>query len=47
MLAVIDSETPPAHRLLGSDALGLVREKLSAMAEEIQAWETLTRSIDG
>ncbi|WP_106477966.1 oxidoreductase [Phytohalomonas tamaricis] len=47
MLTVIDSETPPAHLLLGSDALTLVREKLSAMAEEIQTWETLTRSTDG
>ncbi|WP_110657555.1 oxidoreductase [Salinicola halimionae] len=47
MLAVIDSEMPPAHLLLGSDALGLVREKLSAMSDEIQAWETLTRSTDG
>ncbi|OLO04061.1 oxidoreductase [Salinicola socius] len=47
MLAIIASETPPAHLLLGSDALGLVRDKLSAMSDEIQAWETLTRSTDG
>lgn len=47
MLAVIGSETPPAHLLLGSDALGLVREKLAAMQTEIDAWETLTRSTDG
>jgi NAD(P)-dependent dehydrogenase (short-subunit alcohol dehydrogenase family) len=47
MLAVITSDTPPAHLLLGSDALGLVREKLSALADEFQAWETVTRSTDG
>lgn len=47
MLAVIDSDTPPAHLLLGSDALMLVRDKLSTLADEINAWETVTRSTDG
>ncbi len=47
MLAVIASDTPPAHLLLGSDALALVREKLSTLADEFHAWETVTRSTDG
>jgi NAD(P)-dependent dehydrogenase (short-subunit alcohol dehydrogenase family) len=47
MLAVIASETPPAHLLLGSDALELVCNKLSTFNEEIKAWETVTRSTDG
>ncbi|WP_175782574.1 oxidoreductase [Burkholderia anthina] len=47
MLAVIDAERPPAHLLLGSDALGLVRGKLSALEDEIRAWETVTVSTDG
>jgi NAD(P)-dependent dehydrogenase (short-subunit alcohol dehydrogenase family) len=47
MLDVIDSSAPPAHLLLGSDALSLVREKLATMADEIAAWEPLTRSTDG
>lgn len=47
MLAIIASDTPPAHLLLGSDALGLVREKLAAYASEIDAWEAVTRSTDG
>lgn len=47
MLASIDSNAPPAHLLLGSDALSLVREKLSALNDEITTWETLTRSTDG
>lgn len=47
MLAVIDSEAPPAHLLLGSDALGLVRDKLTALAAEIDHWEALSRSTDG
>lgn len=47
MLTAIASDTPPAHLLLGSDALSLVRDKLSAFAAEIDAWETVTRSTDG
>jgi NAD(P)-dependent dehydrogenase (short-subunit alcohol dehydrogenase family) len=47
MLSVIDSDNPPAHLLLGSDAVGLVREKLSAIGGEIDAWETVSRSTDG
>lgn len=47
MLAIIGSETPPAHLLLGSDALALVREKLATLSEEIDAWEALSRSTDG
>jgi short-subunit dehydrogenase len=47
MLAVIDSDAPPAHLILGSDALGLVRAKLSELAQEITTWEAITRSTDG
>ncbi len=47
MLHVIDSESPPAHLLLGSDALNLVRQKLAELTTEINQWETITRSTDG
>ncbi|MCA3821586.1 MAG: oxidoreductase, partial [Burkholderia sp.] len=47
MLAVIAAEHPPAHLLLGSDALRLVRDKLSALDDEIRAWEAVTVSTDG
>ncbi|WP_159227862.1 SDR family NAD(P)-dependent oxidoreductase, partial [Pseudomonas aeruginosa] len=47
MLQAIDAENPPARLLLGSDALGLVRQKLKALEEEIAAWEEITRSTDG
>ncbi|MFR0690609.1 oxidoreductase [Enterobacterales bacterium AE_CKDN230030158-1A_HGKHYDSX7] len=47
MLAAIEAPVPPRHLLLGSDALGLVRQKLSALEEEIARWEGLTRSTDG
>ncbi|MFH5254854.1 oxidoreductase [Burkholderia semiarida] len=47
MLAVIAADRPPAHLLLGSDALRLVRSKLAALDDEIRAWEALTVSTDG
>ncbi|OBU67334.1 short-chain dehydrogenase/reductase [Stenotrophomonas maltophilia] len=47
MLKVIDSDAPPSHLLLGSDALQLVRAKLASMTGSIDAWEHLSRSTDG
>lgn len=47
--AIIDAvraAEPPLHLLLGSDALRRAREKLKAMAGEIDAWEERTRSTD-
>jgi NAD(P)-dependent dehydrogenase (short-subunit alcohol dehydrogenase family) len=46
MLTAIAAEKPPTHLLLGSDALGLVKAKLSALAAEIEAWEEVTLSTD-
>ncbi|WP_426114890.1 oxidoreductase [Pseudomonas sp. DSP3-2-2] len=47
ILQLIASPTPPAHLLLGSDALELVRSELQRRLEQIDVWETLTRSTDG
>ncbi|KAA5842312.1 oxidoreductase [Pseudomonas chlororaphis] len=47
MLQVIASPTPPAHLLLGSDALSLVRSRLEQAANEIDQWEALSLSTDG
>ncbi|MDF3084258.1 oxidoreductase [Burkholderia sola] len=47
MLAVMAADRPPAHLLLGSDALRLVRDKLAALDDEIRAWEAVTVSTDG
>jgi len=47
MLQVIESDAPPAHLLLGSDALALVRKKLAALRTELERWEPVTRSTDG
>ena len=47
MLAAIAADCPPTHLLLGSDALGLVRDKLFALESEIREWEAVTVSTDG
>jgi len=47
MLAAIDADNPPAHLLLGSDALMLVRAKLAALEDELREWEATTVSTDG
>ena len=46
ILAAVDSEHPPLHLLLGSDALRRTREKLDAVIEEMDRWEDVTRSTD-
>lgn len=46
MLAAIEADNPPAHLLLGSDALMLVRAKLAALDDESRAWEAITVSTD-
>jgi short-subunit dehydrogenase len=46
MIQVTEAAHPPAHLLLGPDAVKVVREKLDALQEEIKAWETLSMSTD-
>ena len=46
LLSLIEMEHPPVHLLLGSDALGLVQQKLDDMRADIGRFETLTRSTD-
>jgi len=47
MLKIMESNTPPAHLLLGSDALKLVRKQFTDASREIDIWETVTVSTDG
>ncbi|WP_137174714.1 oxidoreductase [Massilia sp. HP4] len=47
ILRLVESDKPPAHLLLGSDALGLVRTALAQRLADIDAWETVTCSTDG
>ncbi len=46
LLKVVEARDPPAHLLLGTDALQLVRGKLAALSEEIAAWEAVSSSTD-
>jgi NAD(P)-dependent dehydrogenase (short-subunit alcohol dehydrogenase family) len=46
LLTVIDSPNPPAHLILGSDALRLVTNGRAAVDEEIAAWADVSRSTD-
>jgi len=46
ILKLVDSEKPPKHLLLGSDALRRARERMDATIEELNEWEDVTRSTD-
>jgi NAD(P)-dependent dehydrogenase (short-subunit alcohol dehydrogenase family) len=46
VLAILDAPTPPAHLVLGSDALRLVAAARAAVDADIRQWETLSRSTD-
>ncbi|AQA03151.1 short-chain dehydrogenase/reductase [Mycobacterium sp. MS1601] len=46
ILSVIDSPSPPAHLVLGSDALRLVTSGRAAVDREIADWSELSRSTD-
>jgi NAD(P)-dependent dehydrogenase (short-subunit alcohol dehydrogenase family) len=46
MLKLVASDNPPAHLLLGSDAVRLVDEKMKALQSEFTAWMSLSLSTD-
>ena len=46
ILQLVARDTPPAHLLLGNDAVERVREKLALLKGEIDAWESVSRSTD-
>ncbi|MFI6291255.1 SDR family NAD(P)-dependent oxidoreductase [Nonomuraea sp. NPDC050790] len=46
LLTVIDAPDPPAHLVLGSDALRLVADGRAAVDREIERWADLSRSTD-
>ncbi|QWF78857.1 oxidoreductase [Amycolatopsis sp. CA-230715] len=46
ILKIIDAPNPPAHLLLGSDALRLVTTGRAAVDKDIQDWADLSRSTD-
>ncbi|MCP2267038.1 oxidoreductase [Promicromonospora thailandica] len=46
VLTIVGTPDPPAHLVLGSDALRLVTNGRAAVDREIQAWAELSRSTD-
>ncbi len=46
VLKLVASDNPPAHLLLGNDALRFVREKLKLLETEMAAWEPVSTSTD-
>lgn len=46
VLAILSETTPPAHLVLGSDALRLIRTARQEVDEEIDRWESLSRTTD-
>ena len=46
MVQITEAANPPAHLLLGPDAVKVVREKLGALQAEIAAWEAVSVSTD-
>lgn len=46
ILTLVASPRPPAHLLLGSDAVELAREKFAQMTSDIEAWKEVSVSTD-
>lgn len=46
VLILVDAQDPPAHLLLGSDALRFVSEKIASLQAEFSAWHDVTLSTD-
>ena len=44
LLALVETENPPARLYLGEDALSFVGQKLDQMKDEMAKWDTLSRS---
>jgi NAD(P)-dependent dehydrogenase (short-subunit alcohol dehydrogenase family) len=46
LVELVNSQNPPAHLLLGSDAYRLVQEKLTTLQAEIDHWKNVSLSTD-
>ena len=46
MLKLALSDNPPAHLVLGSDAVRLVEEKMKSLQVEFDAWKSVSLSTD-
>lgn len=46
ILQVVEAEEPPAHLLLGTDALRIVKEGRAVVDRDFEAWQKLSASTD-
>lgn len=46
VMSILDVDEPPAHLVLGSDALRLISAARKSVDDEIRQWEALSRSTD-
>ncbi|HEY4066358.1 MAG TPA: oxidoreductase [Burkholderiaceae bacterium] len=46
MIALVQSDKPPRHLLLGADAVQLVDDKLAELRGEFEAWKSVSLSTD-
>lgn len=46
VLSILGEDNPPAHLVLGSDALRLIGAARAAVDDDIRSWETLSRTTD-
>lgn len=46
LITVATTPTPPLHLFLGSDAYGMMQEKMAAVQADVEAWKDLTLSTD-
>jgi NAD(P)-dependent dehydrogenase (short-subunit alcohol dehydrogenase family) len=46
IITAVDSEHPPLNLVLGAPGLTMVRQKVAALTEELDRWESLTLSAD-
>jgi NAD(P)-dependent dehydrogenase (short-subunit alcohol dehydrogenase family) len=46
IIAAVESPSPPLRLVLGAQALGHIRAKLSTLTQEIEAWEATTLAAD-
>jgi short-subunit dehydrogenase len=45
ILKVVAAERPPLHLALGRDALGVMRQKITSLQQDIAAWEAMSASV--
>ena len=46
LLKIVETDPPPLHIVIGNSALDRIRQKISILTQELNAWEAVSRSVD-